>query len=280
MRVPSEIPILAQFGPTVAAIVLTGFATGRVGLRHLFVRSCRWRIDFRWYGIALLLTPAISMLWLLIHAALGDKVPGLSDFKELLPRYVEALKSMGPYALDKTLQQSAGPMEFLRGLAAASPVWAVLVFVFFAIFTGPVSEEFGWRGYLLPRLQTRHTAFRAAVAVGLLWGAWHTGPDFWRLLFSGNLLAFLIPITITMGTVPLSILFTWMFNQTGGSLIPAMVFHASFNSTVSVLTLLWVGRPPVFIAAELVVGLWLAVGLVMIIYGPATLAGQRPAVTP
>jgi hypothetical protein len=100
------------------------------------------------------------------------------------------------------------------------------------------------------------------------------------LLFSGNLLAFLIPITITMGTVPLPILFTWMFNQTGGSLIPAMIFHASFNSTVYVLTLLWVGRPPVFIGAELVVGLWLAAGVVVAICGPATLAGQRPAVRP
>jgi hypothetical protein len=280
MRVPSEIPILTQFGPTVAAIVLTGLAAGRVGLRHLLVRSCRWRIDFRWYGIALLLSPAISMLWLLVHAALGHQVPRLSDFKEILPRYAEALKSMGPYALDKTLQPSAGPMEYLRRLVAASPVWAILSFIFFAIFTGPVSEEFGWRGYVLPRLQTRHSALRAAVAVGLLWGAWHTGPDFWRLLFSGNLLAFLIPITITMGTVPLPILFTWMFNQTGGSLIPAMIFHASFNSTVYVLTLLWVGRPPVFIGAELVVGLWLAAGVVVAICGPATLAGQRPAVRP
>ena len=280
MRVPSEIPILAQFGPTVAAIMLTGFAAGRVGLRHFFVRSCRWRIDFRWYGIALLLSPAISMLWILIHTALGHQVPGLSDFKELLPRYSEALKSMGPYALDKTLQPSAGPMEFLRRLVAGNPVWAILSFIFFMIFTGPVSEEFGWRGYVLPRLQTRHTAFRAAVAVGLLWGAWHTGPDFWRLLFSGNVLGFLIPITITMGTVPLSILFTWMFNQTGGSILPAMVFHASFNSTAYVLTLLWVGRAPLFMGAELVVGLWLAAGVVVAIYGPATLAGQQQAVTP
>jgi uncharacterized protein len=280
MRVPEEIPILTQFGPTVAAIALTGFAAGREGLRHFLVRSCRWRIDFRWYGIALLLSPAISVLWLLVHAALGHKVPGLSDFKELLPRYSEALKSMGPYALDKTLQPSAGPMEFFRGLAAGSPVWAILIFVLFAIFTGPVSEEFGWRGYALPRLQTRHAALRSAVAVGLLWGAWHTGPDFWRLLFLGNLLACLIPIAITMGTVPLSILFTWMFNRTGGSILPAMVFHGSFNSTLSVLTLLWVGRQPLFIGAELVVGLWLVAGVVVAIYGPATLAGQRQAVTP
>jgi uncharacterized protein len=171
-------------------------------------------------------------------------------------------------------------MEHLRRLVATSPLWAILSFVFFMIVTGPVSEEFGWRGYVLPRLQTRHTALRAAIVVGLLWGAWHTGPDFWRLLFSGNVAAFLIPLTITLGTVPLSILFAWTFNQTGGSLVPAMLFHASFNATVYVLTLLWVGRPPLFIVAELVVGLWLAVWVVVSRCGSATLAGQRRAVTP
>jgi uncharacterized protein len=105
IRVPSEIPILTQFGPSVAAFVLIALAAGRDGLRQFVARSCRWRIDLRWYGIALFLSPAIGIFWLLVHAAFGDRVPGLADLKALLPRYVEALKSMGPYALDKTLHR-------------------------------------------------------------------------------------------------------------------------------------------------------------------------------
>jgi membrane protease YdiL (CAAX protease family) len=280
LRVPCEVPTLTAFGPTVAAIVLTVIAGGREGLKHFLARCCRWRIGWRWYGIALLLTPAIGALWLLIHAALGHKVPGLSDVRELVPKYVEQLNTTGVYGVDKSLPPSVGPMVFIRELAAASPLWAVLIFIGFFTIGGPVSEEFGWRGYALPRLQTRHSALSAAIFVGLLWGAWHALPDFWRFLFLGRpLAACLIPLAITGGTVPLSILFTWMFNRIGGSILPAMVFHASFNSTLCVLTLLWAGRPPVLVGTELVVGLWLAAGVVVATYGPATLAGRERAVT-
>ncbi len=267
VRLPVEIPFLAQFGPTVAAIVLTGFTGGRGQIKQFLVRSCRWKIGFRFYGMALLLSPAIGALWLLVHAMLGHKVPGWSDFRELVPRYVETLRTMGVYSLDKTPQPSAGPMEFARRLATSSPVWAVLTFVFFMVVAGPVSEEFGWRGYALPRLQSRYSALMAAVAVGLLWGGWNTLPGFWRLLFLGNLRGCAVPIAITTGTVPLSILFTWMFNRTGGSILPAMVCHGSFNATLIVLNLLWAGRSSVAIGAEMVVGLWLAAGAVVVVSG-------------
>src|SRR5581483_1302621 len=267
IRVPCEVTNIAEFGPTLAAFALTVIAGGREGFRQFLVRSCRWRIGLRWYAFALLLSPAIGALWLLVHATFGHNVPGLADFRELLPRYVESLKSTGPYGFDRTLQPSAGPMAFVRTLAASNPGWAVLVFVSFLTFSGPVSEEFGWRGYALPRLQTRQGALRAAVSVGLLWGAWHTLPDFWRLLFLGKPGAWLIPIAITTGTVPLSILFTWMSNRTGGSILPAMLFHGSFNTTVTVLTLLWVGRPKVLIGAEMVVVLWLAAMVLVLISG-------------
>ena len=132
-----------------------------------------------------------------------------------------------------------------------------MVFLFFAIPTGPISEEFGWRGLALPRLQSLHSPLGASMLVGLLWGLWHTGPDFWRLLLGGNPAAFLYPLAITGGTLPLSILFTWMYNNTGGSLICPMLCHASFNSTLLLLSLVWEGRWSFLIGAELVMGLWL-----------------------
>jgi hypothetical protein len=155
---------------------------------------------------------------------------------------------------------------------------ALLNFIVFAFLTGPVSEEFGWRGFLLPRLQVSHTALRSAITVGVLWGLWHTGPDFWLMLFQGKVLAFLAPLAITVGTIPLSVLFAWMFNKTAGSLLPPMLFHASFNSTVFVLTLTWVKHPPMFTMAEIVVVLWVICAFVIAANGVSTLAGQQSKV--
>jgi membrane protease YdiL (CAAX protease family) len=140
-------------------------------------------------------------------------------------------------------------------------------FLVFAILTGPVSEEFGWRGYALPRLQSRRKVFRAAVIVGLLWGFWHTGTDFWRMVFAGDARALFFPLTMTMGTIPLSVMLAWMFNRAGGSLLPGMMFHASFNSTLYVLSLIWLRHSALLTGTELILGTWI-VAIVVAVNDP------------
>jgi hypothetical protein len=267
LHLPVEIPFIAQFGPSLAAIILIGLTGGRKQIIQFLVRSCRWKIGFRFYSIALLLPPAIGSFWLLIHTIFGHKVPGLSDLRELIPRYVESMMTQGVYSLDKSIQPSLGPMKFAHQLAASSPIWAGLIFIFFMTVGGPISEEFGWRGYMLPRLQSRYSGLKAAVVLGLLWGGWHTLPGFWYLLLQGNLKGFAIPIAITTGTVPLSILFSWLYNRTDCSILPAMIFHGSFNATLITLSLLWTSRSAVAIGAEMVVGLWIMAGVVVFVSG-------------
>lgn len=77
-----------------------------------------------------------------------------------------------------------------------------------------------------------------------------------------------------MGTLPLSILLAWLYNWTGGSLLPGMLLHASFNSTAYVLSLVWSDMPPLLLGAGLVVGLWIATTVVVVRNGAATLSGR------
>lgn len=47
-------------GPSVAGLLMTGLVSGRAGFRDLFARLLRWRVDARWYAVALLTAPLVS----------------------------------------------------------------------------------------------------------------------------------------------------------------------------------------------------------------------------
>jgi len=86
----------------------------------------------------------------------------------------------------------------------------------------PVGEEIGWRGYALPRLLARRSAAVSAVALGVVWALWHL-----PLVLSDPLTR--EPVPFLLQIVPLSVLFTWVFVHTNGSLLPAVLFHACFD---------------------------------------------------
>jgi len=78
------------------------------------------------------------------------------------------------------------------------------------------------RGFALPRLQERHSPFIASTIIGILWAGWHLPVLLDREVAS--IIIFLIVAFL------LSFIFTWLFNNTKGSLIPVMIFHASQNA--------------------------------------------------
>jgi hypothetical protein len=84
----------------------------------------------------------------------------------------------------------------------------------------PITEEPGWRGYALPRLQVRFGAVRASLILGVLWAAWHT----MMFLFPGPS-AFGFAVAV-LNIVAGSIVFSWLYNRTHGSLGIAMLAHA------------------------------------------------------
>jgi len=110
-----------------------------------------------------------------------------------------------------------GESEYIR-VGPLAPIELVL-FVFV------VGEELGWRGYALPRLLEKRSPLIASLILGVLWGLWH-------------LPTFLVPGTPQYGlpltpfillTVEYSILMTWVFLHTVGSVLIATVFHGALN---------------------------------------------------
>ena len=174
------LPLLALFGPAVAALAVAGVTEGRAGVRALVGRLFRWRVHPAWYAVAVGLPLLLTLAAIGVNRALGVPTPpGVGDF------------------------------------SAISIALAVLI----------VGEEVGWRGYALPKLLERRSGLVSALIVGALWGLWHL-PNFLLPGFphaGRSLPAFLL------ATVSYSVLFTWIFRHTGGSVLLACLFHAAIN---------------------------------------------------
>lgn len=151
--------------------------------------------------------------------------------------------------------------------------WYLLLPAFLGhLLTASLGEEIGWRGYALPRLQARSSALAASLVLGGLWGFWHL-PSFWMSAGKYFGLPF---IWFLLGTLPLAILFTWLFNNTNGSLLIAVLFHGASNFAFILPILPAVAgelRP-----FKLYVGLlWIVAIVVVAVEGPTRLSRRAAA---
>jgi membrane protease YdiL (CAAX protease family) len=106
-----------------------------------------------------------------------------------------------------------------------------IIFTVGGVIGGPFFEEPGWRGFALPRLQSQLGPLRGTLLLGSLWGAWHLPqyfvPDWAEQnggLHPSSLIVYLL-IVMAIATI-----MTWVFNHTQGSLLLAMLAHASVNT--------------------------------------------------
>ncbi|RLM84208.1 CPBP family intramembrane metalloprotease [Halobellus sp. Atlit-38R] len=91
---------------------------------------------------------------------------------------------------------------------------------------GGGQEEFGWRGYLLPVLRSRWGMLTSSLGVGLLWAGWHI-PLF---LIPGTDQSHLPAVSYVLLVLAMSVILTWIFEGSGGSLPLAMLFHGGLNA--------------------------------------------------
>ena len=97
--------------------------------------------------------------------------------------------------------------------------------LFWNLLMGPLSEEGGWRGFALPRLESRFKALDSSLILGIIWACWHL--PFYLVEERGPFLGFFY-IYLPMVLV-ITILMTWGYNNTNGSLIITIIFHFSYN---------------------------------------------------
>ena len=205
--------ILAVYAPSISAIVMTGLIDGAAGIRRLLARLVQWRNGLRWYLAILVGLPALSAIALLSTAAFTPIPLKLEHWYQLF--------LLGPtgHEIVASLTSTSGGHFGVIGVILAS----------FFVDPGPLGEELGWRGFALPRLLEGRSALSAAVILGVIWGVWHL-PAF---IIAGtpqnsmSLPAFLV------GIVAVSVLMTWVFNGTRGSVLVAYLFHWTINTCAS-----------------------------------------------
>jgi membrane protease YdiL (CAAX protease family) len=95
------------------------------------------------------------------------------------------------------------------------------------LLTYGLGEEIGWRGFALPRLQRTRPAANAALLLGLVWACWHLPAFFFRDTYV-VMGWFGFPM-FAVSIVFASVIFTWLFNSTRGSLLIVVLFHIFFN---------------------------------------------------
>lgn len=230
--------ILAVYAPGISAIVVTGVIDGAEGIRRLLGKFLRWRFGIRWYLAILVGIPTLSAIAMLLSAAFARTSLSIDHWYQLF--------LIGP---DGRNIANAAANGGLRSVVL------VLLGTFFAD-PGPLGEELGWRGFALPRLFEGRSALSAAVILGIIWGAWHL-PAF---LIGGtpqNGMSF--PLFM-IGVVGISVLMTWAFKGTGGSVLATALIHWNFN-TCSDLTRM----PLALFSVGLIV---IAAALVTAITGP------------
>ena len=152
-----------------------------------------------------------------------------------------------------------------------SPWWHYVANALVVLFLAGSLEEFGWRGFAQPRLQQRVSAFAAALGIGLAWALWHLplfylydvpaydSSQFWTTYLGSLLLA--------------SVLYAWLYNGSGGSLLLPMVAHALGDIPALVAPVGELGLAADY--AFEVLGVLLVVGL-LVAYGPRYLARSGP----
>ena len=226
--------------PAVAALITAALVGGRAAVAELGARLVRWRVGWRWYAVVVLGPAAFSLAVAALYALLG-----------------------GSWA------EAAPPL-----LSGETSLVLLPVLLAALLLTDGLGEELAWRGFALPRLLVRHNALVASLILGALWAAWHL-----PLVWTEGFPLFGQPIwLLLLDLAAKSVLFTWVFLHTRGSVLLAALFHATTNLfVVSPVVAGGAGVGLLLLAAGAKLVL---VVVVVAVAGPGLAKGPRPEALP
>jgi len=228
---------LGLFGPAIAEIILISRTHDKEEWRDYWQRVFDIRrIGKRWHLVIWLTFPVLNTLALLLSVLTGSPWPEFETAKNLL-----------------------------------SEPWRILPFAVFILLYGPLPEELGWRGYALDGLQARYNALFSSLILGVVWALWHLPLFFMKGQWHHDVLKFgtLDFWTFIFSPIFLSILFTWIYNNTNRSTLSAILFHFMCNFSGNLIPLTEQGR-----LYSLILIIILSV-VVTLIFGPKTLTQNR-----
>jgi len=118
------------------------------------------------------------------------------------------------------------------------------------VMPNALSEEVGWRGFALPRLQDRYSPLAASLVLWVFWAIWH-GPAYLGGFVAQSLEDTLVEWVLVL---PVAIVFTWFYNRTKGSLLVVALLHPAMNTATQFLpiTLAGLGLLLAFVAFAIV----------------------------
>lgn len=219
------IGILGTIGPTLAAFIVTAFSEGKPGVKTLWKRFWNRNISLKWLVMILLFYDTFRLIANLIVRAVDGQAYPIVD--------------------------------------PSTPLWMSIPALVAAFISSGMGEEFGWRGYALPRFQARWSALTSSIVLGIIWMSWHV-PFFFTPglpLYQRNFWQWAPWLLMS------SILQTWFFNNTNGSVLAAALFHATMNSSLVIL--------PTMDSLWYYYGILLLVVIVLVIFfGPKNLVKQ------
>ncbi len=238
LLLPAVLAMLA--GPSIAGILCAWFFHGTSGLGELLSRLLRWRVDARWYALALAAAP-------------------LAVAATLLP-----LSCYSPV--------------YLPGILATSTPWLHLVLGIVTGLAAGFFEELGWTGFATPQLRRRYGVFLTGIVIGLAWGLWHLLVVWWGSgAASGGLsMALYLPVMLFSFLPPYRVLMTWVYERTG-SLLIGMLMHAALTASIRVFDPLAISGAPILIY-NLALGAVLWIAAVAVILSRSVSERRPPAI--
>jgi len=185
------------YGPTLSGIVTTLIFDRFSGVINLIKKLILWKIPIKNYLYIILLPLAFVIVGIQLYGLLIGEI---------------------------------GSFDKMAFLSIPTILWA-------GLYAGPLGEELGWRGFLLPELQQRFSNFKSAIIIGIVWFIWHL-PLFWApfgTLVSGSPITLLTVLTYFIMLLCLSIIITWLVINSKGSILIAILFHLSINAGIALL---------------------------------------------